>query len=536
MTLSIIIVNYNVKYFLEQCLKSVEASTKKIKIEVFIVDNNSQDGSVEIVKKKFPKYNLIENKKNIGFSKANNQAIKKAKGKYILLLNPDTILEEDTIIKCINFIEKTKKIGSLGVKMIDGNGNFLPESKRSFPKPMVSFYKIFGLSDLFPQSKTFGKYHLSFLNENEIHEVDVLSGAFFMTKKSILKKIGLLDEKFFMYGEDIDLSYRIKLAGYKNYYFPKTKIIHYKGESTKKASMNYVFLFYKAMSIFYNKHFKGNYTFVFHFLIHIAIYIRAGISLIKRFLEDTAFTLIDIILIYFGINFLKNIWEKFSINIIGEQKILPNDFMKITVPICIIIWVFFIYKNKGYANHVKIKKVLQSTTLASILILIIYGLLPEEARSSRILILVSSFWTIISLTSYRKILAFLGMSNFKTKIKKIAIIGDQKQFQKVKDLIEKTIQDNIYIKHIDFLKINSKKDLEKLNEIILKSITIESINEVIFCSKNISFNHILNEISFLNKYNLKIKIAPETGGFIIGSDSKNTQGELYIINDKKINN
>ncbi len=536
MTLSIIIVNYNVKYFLEQCLKSVELSSKKIKNEVFIVDNNSEDGSPRMVKTKFPQYNLIENKKNLGFSKANNQAIKKAKGKYILLLNPDTILEEDTLKKCIEFMEKTKKIGSLGVKMIDGNGSFLPESKRSFPNPMVAFYKIFGLSNLFPKSKIFGKYHLSFLDKNKIHEVDVLSGAFFLTKKSVLNKIGLLDEKFFMYGEDIDISYRIKLAGYKNYYFPKTKIIHYKGESTKKASMNYVFLFYKAMSIFYNKHFKGNYTFIFHFLIHIAIYIRAGISLIKRFLKDTIFTLIDILIIYLGMNFLKNIWEKFSINIIGEQKILPNEFMKITVPICVIIWVFFIYKNKGYENHVKIKNIFQSTALASILILMIYGLLPEELRSSRILILLSSFWTIISLTVYRKILAFFGFSNFKTKIKKIAIIGDKDQFQKVKNLINKTIKESVTIKHINCIKIKSQTDLEKLNENIIKSINIDSINEVVFCSKNISFNHILNKMSFLNKYHLKIKIAPETGGFIIGSDSKNKQGELYTINDKKISN
>ena len=536
MTLSIIIVNYNVKFFLEQCLESVEQCSKEIKKEIFIVDNNSKDGSCEMVKRKFSKYNLIENKKNIGFSKANNQAINQAKGKYILLLNPDTILEENTLRKCIDFMEKTKKIGSLGVKMIDGNGNFLPESKRSFPTPIVAFYKIFGLSNLFPKSKIFGKYHLGFLEENKIHEVDVLSGAFFLTKKSVLNKIGLLDESFFMYGEDIDISYRIKMAGYKNYYFPKTKIIHYKGESTKKASINYVFLFYKAMSLFYNKHFKGNYTFIFNFLIHISIYTRAGISLIKRFIKDTIFTFIDLILIYFGTNFLKKIWENFSINIIGEQKILPEDFMKITVPICIIIWIFFIYKNKGYENHVKIKNILQSTVLASILILIIYGLLPEQVRSSRILILMSSLWTIISLTFYRKILAFLGVSNFKTKIKKIAIIGDESQFLKVKGLIKKTIKENVYTKHINCVKIKSKKDLETINDQIIKSINIESINEVVFCSKNISFNHILDKMSFLNKYHLKIKIAPEKGEYIIGSDSKNTQGELYTINDKKISN
>ena len=234
MTLSIIIVNYNVKYFLEQCLQSIELASKKIKKEVLIVDNNSTDGSSLMVRKKFPKFKLIENKKNVGFSKANNQAIKKAKGKYILLLNPDTILEEDTLKKCLDFFKIKKSAGGVGVKMIDGNGNFLPESKRSFPSPTIAFYKIFGLSFLFPKSKKFGKYHLGFLDKNKVHEVDVLSGAFFMTKKSILNKVGLLDENFFMYGEDIDISYRIKLAGFKNFYFPKTRIIHYKGESTKK--------------------------------------------------------------------------------------------------------------------------------------------------------------------------------------------------------------------------------------------------------------------------------------------------------------
>ena len=536
MTLSIIIVNYNVKYFLEQCLKSVELSTKKIKNEVFIVDNNSQDGSIEMVKKKFPKYLLIQNKKNVGFSKANNQAIKKAKGKYILLLNPDTILEEDTLKKCINFINNHKKTGSLGVKMIDGNGNFLPESKRSFPSPLVAFYKIFGLSDLFPKSKIFGKYHLSFLDENKIHEVDVLSGAFFLTKKSILNKIGFLDEKFFMYGEDIDLSYRIKQAGYKNYYFPKTKIIHYKGESTKKASMNYVFLFYKAMSIFYNKHFKGSHTFILYFLIHLAINLRASISLLKRFFKDTIYTLIDIIVIYYGIFYLKTIWEKFSLILIGEQKILQNEFMKITVPASIIIWVFFIYKNKGYEKYVKIKNILQSTIAASILILIVYGLLPENFRSSRILILFSSLWTIFSLTFYRKILSFLGFGNFKKKAKRIAIIGDKNQFKRIKNLINTTLKENIYIKHIDYNKINSTKNLKKLDFEIIKSINIDYVNEIVFCSKNISFNNILNKISFLNKYRVKMKIAPEKSDFIIGSDYKNSQGELYIINDKKTSN
>jgi len=264
--LSVVIVNYNVKYFLEQCLISVGKAISNIDAEVFVVDNNSVDGSCQMVRDKFPFVNVIENKINTGFSKANNQAIVQSKGEYLLLLNPDTVVEEDTFKKVVDFMDNHPQAGGLGVHMIDGNGKFLPESKRGLPTPAVAFYKIFGLSALFPKSKLFGQYHLGFLDKNKTNEVDVLSGAFMLLRKSVLDKIGLLDETFFMYGEDIDLSYRITKAGYKNYYFPETKIIHYKGESTKKSSVNYVVVFYKAMSIFAQKHFsQSNAAFFFHF-------------------------------------------------------------------------------------------------------------------------------------------------------------------------------------------------------------------------------------------------------------------------------
>ena len=212
----------------------------KVDAEIFVVDNNSVDGSVEMVQKKFPAVKEIANKDNKGFSKANNQAIQLSTGEYVLLLNPDTVVEEDTFEKMIRFMDAHSDAGGLGVKMIDGSGKFLPESKRGLPTPRVAFYKMFGLSKLFPRSKTFGKYHLSYLDRDKIHEIDVLAGACMMIRKTVLDKTGLLDETFFMYGEDIDLSYRITQAGFKNYYFPETRIIHYKGESTKKSSVNYV--------------------------------------------------------------------------------------------------------------------------------------------------------------------------------------------------------------------------------------------------------------------------------------------------------
>jgi GT2 family glycosyltransferase len=307
MELSIIIVNYNVRHFLEQCLHSVQKATANINAEVFVVDNNSPDDSVEMVRNFFPKVTLIHNKENVGFSRGNNQAIEISKGKYVLLLNPDTVVEEDTFENCIKFMDENPDGGGLGVKMIDGSGKFLPESKRGLPTPIVSFYKIFGLSKLFPKSKLFSKYHLGYLEENETNEIEVLSGAFMWMRKAVLDEVGYLDETFFMYGEDIDLSYRIILGGYKNYYLPKVKIIHYKGESTKKGNLKYVFVFYNAMIIFSRKHFAKKAK-AFSFFINIAIYIRAFLAILTRFTTKIRLPLTDIFLITSALvlfNFIK---------------------------------------------------------------------------------------------------------------------------------------------------------------------------------------------------------------------------------------
>ena len=196
---SIIIVNYNVEYFLEQCLNSVMLAAKNVNSEVIVVDNNSSDGSNEMLNAKFPKVQVIQNSENVGFSKANNQGIKLCKGKYVLLLNPDTVIDEQTLTKITERMNVDDQIGGLGVRMVDGKGVFLPESKRGLPTPLVAFYKIFGLSSIFKKSKRFGRYHLSYLDEFEENEIDILSGAFMFMRKEVLDKIGLLDEAFFMY-------------------------------------------------------------------------------------------------------------------------------------------------------------------------------------------------------------------------------------------------------------------------------------------------------------------------------------------------
>lgn len=276
MKLSIVIVNYKVKYFLEQCLCSVQAALAGLDAEIFVVDNHSADGSVEYLRARFPEVVFIENEDNPGFAKANNQAIRQSTGEYVLLLNPDTVIGEESLRTLCYFMDEHPEAGAVGVKMLDGHGVFLPESKRSFPSPWVSFCKIFGLSKLRPGSPLFARYSLPYLDEDKQHEVEVLAGAFMLLRREALNKAGLLDEAFFMYGEDIDLSYRMVLAGYKNYYIPE-RILHYKGESTKYGDIKYVKAFYGAMLIFYRKYYPQS-GWLMSAVIRLAVLLRAFFS------------------------------------------------------------------------------------------------------------------------------------------------------------------------------------------------------------------------------------------------------------------
>lgn len=253
--------------------------------EIIVIDNNSTDDSFSFFQNKFPDVNFVWNQSNIGFGKANNQGLSMASGEYILFLNPDTLLPEDCLEQCIAIIKNKNNNLALGSKMLDGSGRFLKESKRAFPDPLTSLYKLTGLAKIFPHSRTFSRYHLGYLNEDENHEVDVLAGAFIMVPKKIVNEINGFDEDFFMYGEDIDFSFRIQKAGYKNFYFAQTPIIHFKGESTKKGSLNYVKMFYKAMSTFVKKHYGSSRSGLFSFSIHIAIFLRASFSAITRVIK-----------------------------------------------------------------------------------------------------------------------------------------------------------------------------------------------------------------------------------------------------------
>lgn len=519
--LSIVIVNYNVKHYLEQCLHSVFGALKGIEAEVFVVDNNSVDSSPKMVKEKFPQVLLIDNKENLGFSKANNQAIRLSKGEYVLLLNPDTVVESNTFKEIIAFMDAHPEAGGLGVKMVNGEGVFLPESKRSTPTPFVAFTKIFGLSWLFPNSKMFGKYHLGYLSDDDIHEIDILSGAFMFLRKEALDKVGLLDETFFMYGEDIDLSYRLQQGGYKNYYFPDTRIIHYKGASTQKSSVNYVIVFYNAMHIFAKKHFSVSHANIFTIFIKLAIYVRAAMALLSRLLDRVLLPILDSALIFGGMYYVGRYWEKH--NVYGLDLHFPAPLYLYIIPGFVLIWLLLVFLNGGYDKPFRIKNIFQGGGMAMIVILVIYALLNAEYRFSRALIMFGFVWAILSMLMSRLLLSIIDKKNFPMgsyKHKNYAIIGSKDEADRVADLLRLANLSPSFIGTVclteqEYYQNGFIGNINQLKEII----QVHKINEVIFCAKDISARKIIDIMSMMPQRHVEFRIAPPESLYIIGATS-----------------
>ncbi len=528
MKLSVIIVSYKVPYFLEQCLLSVQKAAQEVETEIIVIDNKSEDGTVALIQEKFPRVRLIANTQNTGFATANNQGIAIAEGEYILFLNPDTIVREDTFVKIITFMESTPNAGGLGVKMIDGTGVFLPESKRGFPSPTVAFYKTFGLSSIFPKSKRFNQYHLGYLDPNQNHKVDVLSGAFMLMPRQVLEKIGYWDEAFFMYGEDIDLSYRIIKAGYQNYYYADTTIIHYKGESTKKGSLNYVKTFYEAMIIFAKKHFQGSKASLFVFMLQMAIYFRAFLTIFSSFFKQISLFTFDAILVYGGLVAIKNIWEVIRFDDPFYYD-LDTRLVYFNFPLYVLIWLFCTYLRGGYDRLARHRHLITGIGLGTILIAAIYAFFPQELRFSRMLILLGSLWAILVLYSTRAIQSFVQTGSFlwsKTPQSRLIIVGEEAESKRVLHLL---YQAHIFVNFVG--RVSPSSALTKGNQLghinqLTKWVEIYQANEIIFCAKDINFEIIIKAMTQLGK-NITYKIVAPHSNYIIGSNSKNTAGDLY---------
>ena len=529
MKLSIVIVNYNVKYFLKQCLSSVFAARRelsdgtRLELDVWVVDNDSVDGSVDMVRSDFPAVHVIANKENVGFARANNQAIEclsadASLNQAILLLNPDTIVERDTFVHCIDFMRQHPDCGGLTVKMVDGKGNYLRESKRGFPSPQASFYKVIGLTRLFPRSKRFAAYYMGHLDENDINEIEIMPGAFLMLSREAYEKVGGLDESYFMYGEDIDYSWRIHLAGYKNYYLPTTRIVHYKGESTRKGSLNYVYTFYNAMAIFVKKHFTGRNARLFNLLLQTAIWLRAALAGLHRIAGRLVVPLLDFVLAYGGFALLKGLWE--GIKGVGSDY-YPPEYLTRIVPLYILILMGCSWLHGGYDKPVKPGRIVKGMALGLLLLLAFYSLLDESQRYSRMLLLLGSLWTMAATLLVRLVLSLFHVKGYALRARKrgkTIVVGSDGETARIRNLY---VQLGLPAENILGTADSGTNHLQDL-------IRIEHAEEVVFCGKDLPLQHIIGLMAELKTTGVDYKIAPAEGDYVIGSESLLSPDELYI--------
>jgi len=489
--------------------------------EILVVDNNSTDHSLEYLSPRFPDVRFLSNKENLGFAKACNQGLKEAKGNYILFLNPDTIVPEDCFEKCIAFFSAQPDAGALGIRMLDGSGKFLKESKRAFPSPMTSLYKLFGLAKLFPNSKIFSKYHLGNLDEKENNEVDVLAGAFMMIRKDVLEKVGSFDETFFMYGEDVDLSYRIQKAGFKNYYFAGSSIIHFKGESTRKGSMNYVRMFYNAMSIFVRKHYGGGRASVFNILIHLAIWFKAGLTAVSNFIRRIGLPVIDAGVIFLSFWIIKNVWTVY----IRPGMQYENKLLWIAFPAYTVFYLITAYYAGLYDRWYKRSELVQSTFVATIVLLAAYALLPERYRFSRGILVFGALLAFILISLLRWVLiktnVLKGAKN-KMEDATTVIAGTEEEYQQTLQLLKEAGLQQKILGRLSTIE-NDTASLGYWNK-TQQLFSAVPFREIIFCSGTLSFAQIIAGMQQLPK-EVMAKIHTVGSGSIVGSDSKDTSGE-----------
>ncbi|MBF8296342.1 MAG: glycosyl transferase family 2 [Bacteroidetes bacterium] len=528
--LSIIIVNYNVRDFLHHALVSLQKAMKGMKGEIIVVDNASDDGSIEMVRRRFPAVQLVASKSNLGFAKANNVGLKRARGKYILLINPDTLVQEDTLRVMLRFFEENHDVGLAGCKILNPDGTFQLACRRSFPRPWAAFTKMVGLSALFPNSRLFGRYNLTYLSPDETYEIDAVSGSFMMVRRAAYEQVGGLDEDFFMYGEDLDWCYRIQRAGWKNYYVHSTQIIHYKGESTKRSDLNEIRTFYQAMHLFVQKHLSS--SLMLAFLIRCAITVSSRLAIVKAFLRPLGIAIVDIILVDLSVVLAEWIW-------FGTFSRLPVHAYPIiyTVPALIVVGGMFwagVYTHR----RMSVSRSIVATALSYVFISALVFFFKDYGFSRGVTI-ISGMLSTVFLPSWRLSLRVMGRSSTEGRRsilgRRTLIVGTDKSAQELLRRLRNRVSDGYDV--LGFIDINRKRvggELAGLSIVgstdnIGKVIQDLRVSDVIFSTQTLSYSDILSVIGRTREQAVDFHLVPNTLEVIIGKGSVDSLNELPLV-------
>ena len=527
--LSIIIVNYNVKEFLLNLLDSIKVASKNISVETIVVDNASDDGSVDLLQQKFPDVKLIANKTNIGFGAANNQAMKIVGGKYFLLLNPDTIVREDTFIKMIEFFKSTPQAGIAGCKVLNPDGTLQLACRRSFPGPWTSFTKVIGLSTLFPKSKILARYNLTYLNENQTYEVDAVSGAFLMIRKDVYEKVGGFDEQFFMYGEDLDLCYRVQKSNYKVFYVHSTEIIHYKGESTKRSSLDETKVFYNAMHLFVRKHFSS--SFLIESILQFAIIFRK----LFAFANIYKLTIISVVVDFFTFTLAVLLAEDYYANEHWRgfpAFVIPGVYFVPALIQIVISAIGGVYKRNSFS-------ILRTcfALLSGMIFLSALTYFFKQVAFSRAVVLITYALAVFFFLLWRialKVIFKIGLDTDTRKSRTLIVARESK----AEELAVKLRSTFTRLYHVVGLigltrksvgtSISNFKILGAVDN-IKKIIAEEKIDKVIFSSDDLSLNQMFAVIAECQGENIEFLVAGKESDYLVGKSAITMLDDIPLL-------
>ncbi len=535
--ISVIIVNYNVREFLEQALISIKRALHDITSQIIVVDNNSIDGSVVMLKERFPQVTCIVSPENVGFSAANNLGLKQARGEFIVLINPDTVVQEDTFRGLLDFFNKTPDAAAATCKILNPDGSFSVDCRHSIPTPATAFWKLIGLNRLFPGSRTFGRYNLTYLDENKTYVVEGISGSFMMIRSKTIKKVGKLDEQFFMYCEDIDYCHRINLSGGKIYYVPDTQIIHYKGESTKKNNLDYVITFNRSLYLFYKKHYQQNYIQPFKWLILLGVVFRGLLIYFKNFLDKYYPLLLDLLILNLSLFF--SFWLRYSYKHSFRLDEFFSNYIVINVITSLLYFgnsLFFSAKERERLAAPKALKVLFSTFLTVAAITFFF----KQFAFSRFVVLISALSSSVLMIAWRLIFRRYAKRYApaleRDFLKRSAlIVGDDPQTAELLEKLNPHQLAGLNIKGVVGLlrerigaSLAGFSIVSALDQLV-EYVRLRHIDVIIFSTHNISYQKIFSLMTQLNPLNVEVKMVPGHLEFMVGKTSIEKLDDLPLL-------